>query len=511
MLTLPLEIIHHVFSFLSSDSSLAPYASVNKRWQTLVEKTTFSSLNLTPARLPDLLRFVSASSRRRSYVHKIELLAILPEYSIPARGEVETADEQRCNDESFTRAIHSLFDILSSWPDSCRLTLRIFARSPSDLNGEPDMAKRKKRLLYKRRGKDLLDLRYHHSYLRLSALEHTLPSVRAIVDLDVIGDISYSDYRRIAPAAVSGIISCLPRLRTLNGVLCDNERRDMTVKRSLRDEFAVSLTQWPASIQHLHLKYRGDPPANQNRPPPRLSEKGTDALCLALNCLSQQLVTIELEDITIGPELFWPSDAASISPPRWPHLTHFTVVYGSATTCGQWFFDRDPRSNVKNYEHQRPYEDLAEDWPDPRIPAEQDYPVDLFRTEPAPVLNELYRAAGLAAQQMPLLQQMVLVAQVRASHLECPGMTTVPQAEHWFRYLRISNLVQWVGFSEYHPTEEVLNTCRDVGKSYSLEQMKFENMGFVSCPSLLIRDYGDINFLDEYKTEDNGYVLWDKA
>lgn len=235
MLTLPLEIIHHVFSFLSPESSLAPYASVNKQWQMLVEKTTFSCLHLTPAQLPDLLHFVSASSRRRSYVRKIELLVILPGYSIPARGEVQTADEQRRNDESFTRAIHSLFDILSFWPDSCHLTLRVFARSPGDLNGEPDMTKRKKRLLYKRRGNDLLDLRYHHSYLRLSALEHTLPPVRAIVDLDVIGDISYSDYRRIAPAAVSGIISCLPRLRTVNGVLCDNERRDMTVRQSLRD------------------------------------------------------------------------------------------------------------------------------------------------------------------------------------------------------------------------------------------------------------------------------------
>jgi hypothetical protein len=253
MLTLPLEIIHHVFSFLSPESSLAPYASVNKQWQMLVEKTTFSCLHLTPAQLPDLLRFVNASSRRRAYVRKIELLVILPGYSIPARGEVETADEQRRNDESFTRAIHSLFDILSFWPDSCHLTLHVFARSPSDLNGEPDMTKRKKRLLYKRRGNDLLDLRYHHSYLRLSALEHTLQPVRAIVDLDVIGDISYSDYRRIAPAAVSGIISCLPRLRTVNGVLCDNERRDMTVRRSLRD--GTSLRTVTARLAVLHQKH----------------------------------------------------------------------------------------------------------------------------------------------------------------------------------------------------------------------------------------------------------------
>lgn len=36
-------------------------------------------------------------------------------------------------------------------------------------------------------------------------------------------------------------------------------------------------------------------------------------------------------------------------------------------------------------------------------------------------------------------------------------------------------------------------------------------MGFVSCPILLIRDYGDIDFLDEYKTEENGYTLWDEA
>ncbi|KAG2417188.1 hypothetical protein HFD88_008406 [Aspergillus terreus] len=202
----------------------------------------------------------------------------------------------------------------------------------------------------------------------------------------------------------------------------------------------------------------------------------------AMGLFTFQLPTTEMNLVT--------NTDVIISTPRWPHLTHFTVVYGNATTCEQWLFDRDPRSEVKNYEHERPYEGLVEDWPDP-----------VFRQN----RTFLWISSGLS------LLQFSANYTVRASHLECPETTAVPQAEHWFRYLRTSNLVQWVGFSEFHPTEEVLDTWRDVGKSHGLEQMKFENMGFVSCPSLLIRDYGDIDFLDEFKTEENGYTLWDEA
>jgi hypothetical protein len=227
MLTLPPEIINNVFSFLPTP--LAPYAGVSKQWQGLIETRTFSELHLTTARLPDFQRIVGPS--RYSIVRQIQFIATLPEYEIAARSKFEGDEDRERNNQAFSMAISSLFHALHSWPDRSQVTLTIFAQSPSDWYAEPDKEKRMKRYdVGSLWGRDLLDHRYERSYLQWSAQD--MPSVNAVVALNIIGE---GDCRRIAPAAVARIACRLPRLRKIDCMLCDNERKNLVLRDSLRD------------------------------------------------------------------------------------------------------------------------------------------------------------------------------------------------------------------------------------------------------------------------------------
>ncbi|GES63345.1 hypothetical protein ATEIFO6365_0007003200 [Aspergillus terreus] len=498
MLTLPPEIINNAFSFLPTP--LAPYAGVSKQWQGLIERRTFSEVHLTTARLPDFQRIVGPS--RYSIVRQIQFITILPEYEIAARSKFEGDEDRERNNQAFSMAISSLFHALHSWPDRSQVTLTIFAQSPSDWYAEPDKEKRMKRYnMGNLWGRDLLDHRYERSYLQWSAQD--MPSVNAVVALNIIGE---GDWRRIAPAAVARIACRLPRLRKIDCMLCDNERKDLVLRDSLRDEFALSLRDWPASIEHLHLEYRCDPPLNENKIPPRRSEAGKDALCLALHRLSHQLVTLELEEITIGPELFWPPGTQKNSPPQWPKLTRLMVTYMSATPSGQWLFERDPRCPIWNQEDEPTFEEIAEGQFDHYVPAREDYPVDRFRSKPLPLMNEIYKAAGLAAQHMPLLEDMAMAAQIQGTIIE----VRQGSAEHLFRYTRETARVKWVGMSEFHPTKEVMDIWKGVGREHGLDRVQVESIGLDHLPALFSYDLDD-DFFDKYRTEEHGYVLWDTS
>lgn len=234
--------------------------------------------------------------------------------------------------------------------------------------------------------------------------------------------------------------------------------------------FALSLRDWPASIEHLHLEYRCDPPLNENKIPPKRSEAGKDALCLALHRLSQQLVTLELEEITIGPELFWPPETQKNSPPQWPKLTRLMITYMSATPSGHWLFERDPRCPIWNQEDEPTFEEIAEGQSDHYVPAMEDYPADRFRSKPLPLMNEIYKAAGLAAQHMPLLKDMAMAAQIQGTFIE----VRQGSAEHLFRYTRETARVKWVGVSEFHPTKEVMDIWKGVGREHGLDRVQIE-------------------------------------
>lgn len=193
-----------------------------------------------------------------------------------------------------------------------------------------------------------------------------------------------------------------------------------------------SNTHWPLSLRHLMLAYEGRPPFDETYPSPKRSAPGTDPLCLALHQLSQQLETLDLYRMMIGPELFWP-ESANKNPPSWPILRTFYVSYVPATACGRWLFEQDPS-----------WEEVSSPVsPDSSIEPPSDQRHNRFRRLPNKYLLDLYLAAGLAAQHMPRLTEMDLDAELAGGSL------------HHFTYDADSGTARWSACSEFGVSDKV--------------------------------------------------------
>lgn len=234
--SLSLDILLQIFSYLADD--LVACTCVCREWQVAAEKFTFADLHINSLNLEDFRRIVASSnySWRTFYVRKLYFKVILLEYDVAARAQYETQDDRDGNNIVFTQSVTTLFDILSSWPDEDdwpQISMQMYARSPSDWEAEPDWETRKAR---KQTGnlfpeQELLDARYHSSYLQLTG-DGDLPSAKCITSLTVSGCRSY---RNIAPIAVSQMLAKLPRLEDADLTLSDNERKDALLRDILRN------------------------------------------------------------------------------------------------------------------------------------------------------------------------------------------------------------------------------------------------------------------------------------
>jgi hypothetical protein len=233
--SLPLETLYQIFGYING--SLAPYASVCRTWQSAVEKLTFADLNINSSILEEFDQITGSSKSLGRYYHikKIFFKVVLPKYSVAARSRYENEHDRNRNNEAFTHAIESLFRILSSWPNECCNTkyLELYSRSPSDWQAEPDWGKRAARqktgCIFLER--DLLERRYEHCYLGLIE-ESNLSNVDCISSFRIPGQYSH---RKIAPKAVSKMVSHLPRLQHINVALNDCESEDIMLRDQLRN------------------------------------------------------------------------------------------------------------------------------------------------------------------------------------------------------------------------------------------------------------------------------------
>ncbi|KAL4963742.1 uncharacterized protein BDV14DRAFT_201469 [Aspergillus stella-maris] len=456
----------------------ASYASINRQWRTLIEKRTFSTLKLTTALLDELRKFVTAE--RCSHVRNLELEVTLPEYTVAQRIEVESSEDQGRNNEAFTNTICTFFDILSSWPEELKIPVLIRSISPSDWTQDARPSSRQQTGM-KLQGTDILHWRYMASYLKLLVPAEDIPLVPVISRLQL-----WDMHRHIEPVSASKLISRLSRLHYLIPHLSDNERKDATLRDRLKNDFALSLHMWPASLQILTLKYPGAAPADGDYPPFKRSLPGRDALCITLRNLSQRLRRISIEDAMIGPELFWPQKQVQSTsnvteeerekeeePPHWPTLTSFHLTnYAAATPSGTWLFTRDPR--VPDYEFQRDRDTIY--MRPPMNDAPQDEFPDDYRTHPSPVLNELYIAAAHAAQNMPLLRKMELVAAPQVGeHSTLEHEILEHEARHAFRYSRIKRRAIWEGTTMFPLLDETKRAWEGVAERHGLGALSIEN------------------------------------
>ncbi|CRL29363.1 unnamed protein product [Penicillium camemberti] len=402
--TLPLETLRQIFSYLGGD--LAPYAGVCRQWQLAAEQLTFTELHIDSTELEDFRQIAlsSHSIRRCFHVRRLYFNVVLPEYSVAARGQYENQNDRDSNNRVFAQATTCLFEILSQWPDSDshQISLQIYAISPSDLEAETDRTVRHIRLqrCYAFPDDELLHRRYESSYLQLS--EVPLPNVKCITSLRVLG---YGRYRNIAPGSVSEMVARLPRLDTINADIRERPRRGGPLSESLGDFPGGSC---PSSLQHLRLECEASTRYGVASPP--LANPAPKSMCLALHRLTQQLKTVELSQIMIDPEFFWPADANDTTP-SWPNLTEIHIGYRVSRSGSV-----EPRRGQQ------------------QIPS---------RRQLNKRLDELYLAAGRAAQYMPRLNSMDI------------AIVNLPRTWYCFGYDATSGTATWTTSSDYRPSNEV--------------------------------------------------------
>jgi hypothetical protein len=181
---------------------------------------------------------------------------------------------------------------------------------------------------------------------------------------------------------------------------------------------------------------------DEKLPPPDRSSLDGDSLSIALH----QLESIELSNIMIGPELFWPADASK-STPFWPNLVTFTLSYQPATSSGKWLFESDPA-----WDHEF----------DVSLSPDSSNSCDRFRIKPNLLIDTLYLAAAKAAQNMPRLSRMMLEAEIEA----ILPHEFYPEPTHVFEYDATLGKAVWVSSSEFHIADDVRSAWDSVAKSH---------------------------------------------
>ncbi|KAJ5919201.1 hypothetical protein N7466_010144 [Penicillium verhagenii] len=450
---LPIELTEQVISYLIDPGfDPAPYTTVSREWQLIIEQRTFNTINLNSERLAAFKQIVAQNTQRKTCIRNINLIIDLEPYSIEARAEFETAEEHRRNNELFVPAIQSLFSTLESWPENAYepgINLSIEALSPSDA-----MDRQRSRQARRDPTKDLGWRRFERSYLQFSK-DHLkcLPVVHAVTALSM-GDLHLS--RLILPASCALITSKLPRLHRLSLNLSDNEKRDKALRKQNRNDLACHFYLLPSSIKELYLQFTSIRPRNEDSTPANLVDgKIEDPLSSSLRDFSQQLTSMSLIDIVVGKELFWPINSMDVDDmqlPSWPNLTTIYIECGITTPSGEWLFERDP-SEDDDFEPNFERDDCL---PEHKQRAPEDRVLNSFRVKASPkLMNGLYMSSGRAAQRMPRLKFMSI-------------QTKEARAYHYFKYEVDGTTVDgmtakatWDAMGVFTPDDTVLQAWRD--------------------------------------------------
>jgi hypothetical protein len=230
---------HHEWGYVDE----APlYATVNRVWQHIIERETFQYLYVNLDRLAQMNDIVNA--RRRSYVRIMWLHIVLPPYVGAAWGQVESEEDQRQNNISFTATIKAFVEQMSVWkPEETHaagLSVWFEAFSRND-DCHCDVEEIKQRRAYPRKTPQIWRQRYENSILELEDLDVSqLPEIHAITELRME---SRDRGRYYAGAAVITLLSCVRNAKFAMMLAArDNETDPLEKRRRLRNGKSSSCT-----------------------------------------------------------------------------------------------------------------------------------------------------------------------------------------------------------------------------------------------------------------------------
>jgi len=226
----------------------AEYACVCSEWREEVERLTFRHLRLDRARLADVDHIVCP--RRRAYVRTVDLDVELELYGAEVYGDFETAEEGKRNSAIFSETLRLFFKVFNRWTPEpgandgygdgrAGISLRITAFSRSDVSccSTAEIEWRYQDFNHR----DILDDRYVHSILQLAYPADTA-AVEELPVVETVSELISGEERNISPAAWASIINSLPNVKTIDIDFWENEKKDVELRKQLRDSKAGDLS-----------------------------------------------------------------------------------------------------------------------------------------------------------------------------------------------------------------------------------------------------------------------------
>ncbi|CAH0044917.1 unnamed protein product [Clonostachys solani] len=357
--TLPHEVIEHIISFLvpnlvepvrepyerASRSRpnvrlLTPVATTSRRMQAAVERWSFRHIKIKSDELPEFSKLFTPS--RRASLASLTFTVILPSYDANAAIRAESPEDRAANDEAYTQAIHSLFNLLSEWetedPDlPRRLSLDVnHPESPSDRPWPSKYAPWNANSVTD--WSTIHEGRYLHSYISLNRPE-TLPVLQRVKRLSMLRPEERYAYRNARPTVPVFLAMKLPNLEEFNFSVDDDEKRFPQIRKQNREEIA-NLMQGLSlpSLRRVDFDFTLRRFRDELATPQALHEEGdTDILSSTVHnfALSHNLMDLTLTgvfDIT----LLRPLETMGATP--WPSLQFFDIHLHINTPSGGWYF-----------------------------------------------------------------------------------------------------------------------------------------------------------------------------
>lgn len=299
-----------------------------------IESRSFSSARLN-SNAESLRQFaeVFSNAELRGLVTSIHYDVILPPVSDKRlQNKFQSCAEATENAAAFTRAISSLFTILSAWSVE-GIALHLTATSPSD-----DAALRVGSVHVKPGRNDLQYITLDGTIL--SVVE--LPSVQSIASLNtekVDRHSSKASGRKLHPDLVYAVAAALPALRSAAWEFSMPPRR-MAARRQTFRAALVRLLTLPSlsSIRTLHITLHDKDPRNEEvEPESFVRDGGDDSLSIAF----QRLLTLpELSGIHFSGK--WCLSSLAFKEGFGPSVASVHIDLSSVTPDGKWLFDVVP-------------------------------------------------------------------------------------------------------------------------------------------------------------------------
>ncbi|KAJ3466329.1 hypothetical protein MRS44_006987 [Fusarium solani] len=386
-------------------TSWVPYATVSRKWQSIVESFTFNSLELTQMRLDVAEAYNYLTPPRLAHLRHVRFEIRFPAHDLHVSTNPEDYDDQVV----FDKAIRQILGLLARVP---------------------------------RRRTPLI----HLTLLIWPSREHCIPWVGYV------------------PREKDKVFSGKLR-RTYLELPADWDRniQDLSEISFFRVELqSLALVFAPASInliaKSFSLEYVRKPPKDKTFQPQGIvpPDATSDLLSRELHHFSQRDGLREfLLDASVDSTILWPEfqDPES-KPPTWPNMSMFHIELNDVLPSGQWIQIRDPEAEEDRFSGNWDWDD----GPTSEVPGDE-YE-KRFDCTYNPILFERFAlAAARAASQMPKIEEFYLTNHGFADM----GVSFVT------RGFTKSFCLEFTGDPPPTPSEETLDAWRNAVNLHGME------------------------------------------